>query len=111
MPRRRRQGTQNHSQDKLKVDDGNSVDTVELDPTRICSAPRDSTRAEFRPYQVALIHGQRVRTPRNPSKSKKHVRAPGASLLPLSGVSVHAFSCITMFTPFTTVGVRVIAHV
>lgn len=93
------------------MDDGNSVDTVELDPTRICSAPRDSTRAEFRPYQVALIHGQRVRTPRNPSKSKKHVRAPGASLLPLSGVSVHAFSCITMFTPFTTVGVRVIAHV
>lgn len=59
-------------EDKVRVDDGNSVDTVELDPGG---------------------------------------RAPGASLLPLSGVSVHAFSCITMFTPFTTVGVRVIAHV
>jgi len=55
-----------------RVDDGNCVDTVELDPGG---------------------------------------RAPGTSLLPLSGVRVHVFSCITMSTPFTTVGVRVIVHV
>jgi len=57
---------------EVKVDDGNCVDTVELDPGG---------------------------------------RAPGALLLPLSGVSVHDFSCITASTPFTTVGVRVIVHV
>ena len=56
----RRQGTQNHSRGEVTVDDGNSIDTVELDPTRICSAPRDSTSVEFKPYRVALIHEQKV---------------------------------------------------
>jgi len=31
--------------------------------------------------------------------------------LPLSGVVVHVFSCLTMSTPSTTIGVRVILHV
>lgn len=56
---------------EVTVDDGNCVDTVELDPGG---------------------------------------RAPGASLLPLSGVRVHVFSCITTSTPFATDGVRVIKH-
>jgi len=38
-------------------------------------------------------------------------RAPGVSLLPLSAVTTHVFSSLTMSTPFTTVGVRVIVHV
>jgi len=56
---------------EVTVDDGNSVDTVELDPGG---------------------------------------RAPEPSLLPLSGVRVHLFSCMTIPMPFTTVGVRVILH-
>lgn len=38
-------------------------------------------------------------------------RAPGTSPFPLSGVSTQDFSSLTMSTPFTTVGVRVIVHV
>jgi len=38
-------------------------------------------------------------------------KAPGTSPLPLSGLSTHDFSCLTMSTPSTTVGVRVIVHV
>jgi len=37
-------------------------------------------------------------------------KAPG-TLLPLSGVIVHVCSFLTSFTPFTTIGVRVILHV
>jgi hypothetical protein len=37
--------------------------------------------------------------------------APGTSPLPLSGVSTHVFSSLTMSTPSTTVGVRLIVHV
>jgi len=38
-------------------------------------------------------------------------RALGVSPLPLSGVTTHVFSSLTIFTPSTTVGVRVMLHV
>jgi len=42
---------------------------------------------------------------------EEHAQALGTPLLPLSGVIVHVFSCLTISTPFTTIGVRVILHV
>lgn len=73
-------------------------------------SPWDASKTKSKPHQVALIHEQRVSTLRNCSKGKKDVRAPETPPLPLSGVSEQVFSSLTMSTPSTTVGVRVIVH-